>query len=349
MTLHEAARRQVSENPKNLQYLLGLLDDKQTSVDPDVAIRTCFVLGNLCSSKEKNRLLVLNYGSTILVGALNAQTIILQSGDSTKVVDVLTKLLRLIANLTMCEDAGRLLSSNEQFIQNLFGLLDNLLASSDKSNLLIEECILNTQSCLANLSCYWGQENVVIDTILRTDSPAILSNLLDLFLQKNDEITIEALRFLSNLAKVRSVQSIILADPRLLEILSMLLDHSNYDVILIDCGVLINTCSCDEAKSLLLERFEVVSKLTEVFRSSGLQCLDVSILSLKTLTNLLSGKASYNFQENTYRTLVQTLDELQHAVADSDADEDVEFRSVASVLETLLESHEVATSELEAL
>eukprot|EP01116_Phalansterium_solitarium_P021419 TRINITY_DN6651_c0_g1_i1.p1 TRINITY_DN6651_c0_g1~~TRINITY_DN6651_c0_g1_i1.p1 ORF type:complete len:756 (+),score=297.80 TRINITY_DN6651_c0_g1_i1:221-2488(+) len=275
LTLFGDCRTKLLERNECLSHMLNLL--KYYADHPQLIIRIAFVLGNITGTHNKARLsLVEDYrGLDLLIDLMSKYTKKLQelhgwkpSSDSEskevpvhvveakkETEDVLVKVIRLIANLSITESIGVQISVRPEM-----KILSDLLANS--SNDTGDELLLNLIGAITNLSFYSGESNVVLQNQLQ------ISKLLVPFLiQDNEEAVIESARAFGNFSRSKPVREL-MAQLKADEMAVLLLDHSNKEVVYNVCGVLMNLMA-DPASKHVLPAGDGVEKLLDVLNEAA--------------------------------------------------------------------------------
>ncbi|OQR96999.1 hypothetical protein ACHHYP_12882 [Achlya hypogyna] len=339
LTLHEAGRTQLNKAPETLGHLVQLLDRSSAAAAPHrfqaaLLVRLCFVLGNLTASNDKNRklLAVQLRAVPVLVrilrqyGALYAQQAPKPPADDSdddddddnESEDVLVKLVRLLANLSINATAGPLAAA----APGIDALLELLAHASACGH---EELKLNVVSCVTNLSYYATPDNVVAAHRLAL-ADLLAAGLAD----PNEEMVVEAARALGNLARFPDVLARLAAAGGLAEVVA-LLQHPSRPVAAAACGVLVNA-ALDPPSRVALLHLETRDTLVGVFRASGLADVACSTLVCKVLFNLglQDAKGDKYRDRPAGRLLLGALEEL---VDGAEPDEALaEFQGVAKAL-----------------
>ncbi|KAJ3029418.1 Armadillo repeat-containing protein 2, partial [Rhizophlyctis rosea] len=199
-------------------------------------------------------------------------------------LEVVVKLVRLLANLSLDPDLGKAIVGMLE-IEGLIDLLERYTETH-------EELTLNIVGAMANFT-YYVDDGVL--NVLVKRRVEIAGLLLPLLLHPNTELLTQASRVFGNLSRFADVQSV-LAQRRGTEVFTVLLDHSCRDVVFNACGVLINLLrpksggggSAGVHGRIVLEGGGV-EKLLEAFQSS-IEDVDLQLLNVvgRALHNLRS-------------------------------------------------------------
>ena len=222
----------------------------------------------------------------------------------------------MIANLVLNQQAGERIAKSP-VIQYLLGTLE-LVSTRLKS----EELMLNTVSCITNITYYCSTDQV--DDEQMDHLEMVASRLLPILLDPNIEAVIESARAFGNLSRTHMSRK---TEPILYETLLVLLDHDDPDVVYTVLGVLMNIAMKPRGREQLAAS-DLVSKSIEIVRSAGLKYLSLNTMACKVLCNM----STAGFESKVAGRLESTLDELIHAVSDEDDNESRDFVQVAKVL-----------------
>ncbi|KAI0232595.1 Armadillo repeat-containing protein 2 [Lamellibrachia satsuma] len=190
--------------------------------------------------------------------------------------DVLVKVIRVIANISMNPEVGPSITAHEPCILLLIEILEHKTVETG------EEVILNTMTTINNLSFYVCHPSAIIKHQLQ------LAHALLKFLEaKNMAGLAEATRVFGNLSREVTVRDF-LAKHKVDEALVAMLDSDKVEVVFTACGVLINLMA-DEDKRPTLKKMDGIRKLTDVLRDWGPQDWQLASMVCQTLWNF-SGK-----------------------------------------------------------
>ncbi|XP_044147336.1 armadillo repeat-containing protein 2 isoform X1 [Bufo gargarizans] len=194
----------------------------------------------------------------------------------TEVEDVLIKIIRLLANLSVHPKVGEDLAADQNCVLHLMQILEY------KSINECEELVIDTLAAFGNLSYYQNDTSVI------TKRRMEISNLLlQLMLSSNIEGILEATRVYGNLSQYQDVQDFIL-EQNVYKFIVALLDSGQQEVCFSACGVLINLAT-DSHKKTLLKEEGALEKLVECLRDFG--CSDWQLAGLVC-------KAFWNFMDS---------------------------------------------------
>ena len=159
---------------------------------------------------------------------------------ATDIVDVLVKLIRLVAHLGISPHIGEQIVTRPQAL----ALLKVLHSYSMEQH---EELQLNAISAVTNLSYY-----LVEGSVLLSSHEALCRALIPVLVFPNTEGMVEASRALGNLSRLQDARATI-CQVRAHEALLMLLDHSSSMVAEGACGALINLAADADTREQLLQ------------------------------------------------------------------------------------------------
>ncbi|KAK7108771.1 armadillo repeat-containing protein 2-like isoform X1 [Littorina saxatilis] len=289
VTLHTDCCNALAEMHGCYKSFVNLL--KRHLKKDDLVVRLCFVLGNLTAKNEqaRQRLYQEKEGMDTLLAVLKTYDELDAQGKDTssvtssveepeskddinKVEDVLIKVIRVLANLSISEDVGPFVAANEQFMSCLLGIIERKDVGES------EELILNCVATVNNLSYYTTKQSSLVQQHI-----AIAESLLKLVLTNNMEGMLEAARVFGNLTRHKPVRDF-LSKQKVDEIMVTLLDSGNREMVFIACGVLINFMVDEENRSLL-KRENGIAKCIEVLRDFGREDWQLSATVCKMLCN----------------------------------------------------------------
>ncbi|XP_067050151.1 armadillo repeat-containing protein 2-like [Acropora muricata] len=319
LTLYTESCFELSESCEWLQALLKILS--QYEKKQELVVRVCFILGNLTSKSEKVRKAIFSDQSfmDVLVSVMqtyfNLELEVLKNGSSggerqvngenkgpNKNEEVLIKGIRVIANLSINEEAGAGIAANEPLVDLLIQILDVKDATNN------EELVLNTVATLNNLSFYNDADSVV-----QQRQVEITEMLISLLLPENMDAMVEASRVFGNFSRSKKVRTV-LAKHKVDEIMMALLDAGERETVFTVCGVLINLMSDEELKPKLKDE-DGIKKLVDVLRDFGKHDWQMSSMVCQILWNysdkITSSTETFGEQETLelIDILTQYLDE----------------------------------------
>jgi hypothetical protein len=360
LSLHAAGRSRIAgeeseDNGKiTLEALLALCYKYKDH--NAMLVRTCFVLGNLtagvsddnrctladalikCDTDEdgneeehsdehnntpgyKNGVAVIsNLLALHTVNLLKASFLVSDSIKPKETAEVLVKIVRLIANMSIATGPGNRFARSSG-IKTLVTLL------ADVKGINYEELQLNVVSAISNLSFYAipgnnDAKDNVITHFMETEGKKVINLMTPLLLENDQEEGIlEAARAFANFSrcpKLRDYLSVTRSD----EVFVLLLEHENRDIVMSVCGVLMNLAACDEGKQLLRSKdTDGINKLLCVVRDAGTNDLEMSTLACKVLHNAcLDGKNAASIDQMggiaVIKRISNSLDELVDVVED---------------------------------
>ncbi|XP_055532116.1 armadillo repeat-containing protein 2 [Wyeomyia smithii] len=238
---------QLTETAPRLGILLGSISKTSPSVEKGLAAvnRLGYILGNIMTRWDAARLLfysndvsmeaifkALEYYSNKRLSMKN------QMGDS--VVDVLTKLVRVVANISVNADVGYGLSNKPSLGEILLSIL---LKVKDAKESDMEELLFATLGALHNLSYYYEQpENSLQYNHLGSladrlkDICGILCSILN---TESSSARSEVARVLGNMTRNEEARQTFCSENGL-HILVQCLESDNIELLVTSCGVLVN-------------------------------------------------------------------------------------------------------------
>ncbi|XP_022081750.1 armadillo repeat-containing protein 2-like isoform X2 [Acanthaster planci] len=329
----------VGEYPSAFQSLLALISRYQDQ--PDVVVRLSFALGNMTAKNDDFRYCLFNAENAMetLLNVLRhhfvkslqksklteENTVNSQNGNSeytsstNLMEDVLIKIIRVIANLSINNDIGPLIASNENCVDQLMQILDY------KDVRTSEELVLNTVITINNLSFYDVIGSEIVERRME-----ISRLLLKLLMTDNMEGMIEAARVFGNLSRAAEVRDY-LTSKKVDEMMVTLLDAQNREVVYTACGVLINLMA-DDCRRHILKEEGGIKKLIDVLVDFGR--LDWQLAGMVCMTlwnyseNITSSVDCFGEQEtgNLIDKLADFLDEDTAMETPEDIEWDAETR-----------------------
>ncbi|XP_048768043.1 armadillo repeat-containing protein 2-like isoform X2 [Ostrea edulis] len=325
VTLHTDCCTALADHPTSYKSFVNILQKHQHK--SDVVVRVSFVLGNMTAKNEVARLrLFQEAGSFDILMSLfrfyleqdiknqgnEVKKEVTEDGSTVnKTEDVLIKVIRVIANLSINENVGPVICSNYQCVDYLLKVLESRDVSCS------EELVLNTVATVNNLSFYNTKTSAITTLQIR-----VLEALLKLVLANNMEAMVEACRVFANLTRQKVVRDF-LTEQKIDRMLVTMLDSGNREVVYISCGVLINFM-VDEEKRPILKQEHGIRKLIEVLRDFSRTDWELASLVCQILWNysgkITSSNDSFGQQES------QDLMELLMELLDRDSALDLSFK-----------------------
>ncbi|XP_062406840.1 armadillo repeat-containing protein 2 [Sardina pilchardus] len=252
--------------------------------------------------------------------------------------DVLVKLVRVLANVSVHPTAGTALAANQECV----GLLLNVLERGSVE--LSEELMVNAAATINNLSFYPGESSVI-----RKRHAHLSHLLLKLLLSSSMAAVLEATRVFGNLSQISDVRLFIM-EHKVHQFVVTLLDSKSSDVCYSACGVLINLSSEPHNRHTLRQE-GVIHKLAECLRDFGPCDWQLAGLVCQTLWNCTEDGMEDGTTELLH-TLSIYLDEeeaLSYSATDDAAMRELhqacwelEFRPVAQRLCRRIQGQEAA-------
>ncbi|XP_033636012.1 armadillo repeat-containing protein 2-like [Asterias rubens] len=292
LTLNPECCTVLGEYPTAFQSILALLSRYQDQ--SYTVVRLSFALGNLTAKNDDFRYCLFNAENAmeVILNVLrhhfvkslqksksgSAEPAKSPDGDveyensASLVEDVLIKLIRVIANLSINQDIGPLIASNENCVDQLMQILEY------KDIRTSEELVLNTVITINNLSFY-----DVIGSCIVERQAEISRLVLKLLMNDNMEAMIEASRVFGNLSRTVEVRDF-LTSKKVDEMMVTLLDAGNMEIVYTACGVLINMMA-DEHRRPVLKKEGGIKKLTDVLVDFGRSDWQLASMVCKMLWN----------------------------------------------------------------
>ncbi|NWX58881.1 ARMC2 protein, partial [Promerops cafer] len=297
-------------------YILFLALLNKYQKQQDLVIRIIFILGNLTAKndqsreqffKEKESVNTLtSLFQTYYELDLNALTLHHdRKGKGKKHLkypseaeDVLIKLIRVLANLSIHPRVGAALAAAHAVV----GLLVTVLEY--KSVNACEELVINAATTINNLSYYQVENSAVQDKKVH-----VAEMLLKLLMSDNMDAVVEAVRVFGNLSQNHEIRDFIM-QKKIYKFMIALLDSKNREVCFPACGVLLNL-TVDENKRAFLMEEGGIGKLVDCLQDFGPADWQLSCLICKTLwnysENMTSAASCFGGSTNTLLMLLTAL------------------------------------------
>jgi hypothetical protein len=246
-----------------------------------------------------------------------------------EVEEVLVKLVRLIANIAIERKAGETLASCSAAVDPLLDMLGSKRIGDS------EELVLNVVAAITNLLYY----DVPSSLLFLEDNKTLLCRLFrPLLLESyNVEALVETARALGNLSRHEDARRC-MAEIRLDEILTILLDHDDRNLVFYVCGALVNLASDPECTPRLTSACPVVGKLGKLLCDAPPDDTALQLVAVKVLTNLSRDPAGTTWSnaasEDVREALQQILAESSQEVEQLEPDE--EMRQLLDLSQQLL-------------
>nr|XP_033792028.1 armadillo repeat-containing protein 2 isoform X2 [Geotrypetes seraphini] len=267
--------------------LLAALNKHQKK--QDLVVRILFILGNLTAKNSQAReQLFMEEGSVDLLLSLFHTYYKLDRGEKqmkgdgrtkdkpeklpSALEDILIKLIRVLANISIHPNIGAELAASEKCVALLITVL------SYKSVEECEELVINTVATINNLSYYQGQ-----NSIIKARKLEVAEFLLKLLMSDSMDGILEATRVFGNLSRYQEVRDFIV-QKKVYKFMIALLDAKHQDVCFSACGVLINL-TADSDKRVLLKEEGGINKLMDCLRDFGPSDWQLAGLVCKTFWN----------------------------------------------------------------
>ncbi|NWX13407.1 ARMC2 protein, partial [Aegotheles bennettii] len=337
-------------------YVLFLALLNKHEKQQDLVIRIIFILGNLTEKnnqareqffKEKGSVnTLISLFQTYHELDLNAQKQYHEREEEKKhpkhpseAEDVLIKLIRVLANLSIHPSVGAALAAAHRVVELLVTVLEY------KSIDDCEELVINAATTVNNLSYYKVKSSAIQDKQLH-----IAEMLLKLLMSNNMDGVVEAVRVFGNLSQYHEICDFII-QKKIYKFVIALLDAKNQDVCFSACGVLLNL-TVDKNKRALLMEEGGIGKLVDCLQDFGPADWQLACLICKTLwnysENITSAASCFGEDTNTLLVLLTSLLD-EELVLDYSLDRDLrdhhklywesEFKPVAEKLLDRIQSH----------
>ncbi|PKU46043.1 armadillo repeat-containing protein 2 isoform x1 [Limosa lapponica baueri] len=338
-------------------YILFLALLNKHQKQQDLVIRIIFILGNLTEKNNQAREQFFKERGSVntLISLfqiyheldLDAQKWYHERGTEEKnhpkhpseAEDVLIKLIRVLANLSIHPSVGAALAAAHRIVELLITVLEY------KSVDDCEELVINAATTINNLSYYKMKSSAVQDKKLH-----IAEMLLKLLMSNNMDGVVEAVRVFGNLSQYHEICDFIM-QKKIYKFMIALLDAKNQDVCFSACGVLLNL-TVDKKKRALLMEEGGIGKLVDCLQDFGPADWQLACLICKTLWNYSENitSAASCFGEDTDTLLVLLTSLLDEELAlDHSLDTDLrdynklywerEFKPVAEKLLDRIQRH----------
>jgi len=194
-----------------------------------------------------------------------------------EIEEVLVKLVRLVANIAISPSVGATIAASSAAVDPLLDILGSKRIGDS------EELVLNVVAAITNLLYY----DVPSSLLFSDDNKKLLCRLFrPLLLESyNVEALIETARALGNLSRHEDARRC-MAEIRLDEILTILLDHDERDLVYYVCGALVNLAADPECTPRLTTICPVVAKLGKLLLEVPPDDVALQFVAVKVLTNL---------------------------------------------------------------
>ncbi|XP_069743629.1 armadillo repeat-containing protein 2 isoform X2 [Narcine bancroftii] len=300
----------LSECLSCYQLFLTLLHRYQRN--QDLIVRVVFILGNMTAKNNKAReeLYKQEYSvKTLLTLFRMYQALIIKikgtapkaqsdtkSRKLSEMEDVLIKLIRVIANLSINTKVGSALSGNQTCME----LLIKVLESNEVHE--CEELMMNAAATINNLSYYQVKNSAV-----RAGQLQIAELMMKLLLCNSMDAILEGARVFGNLSRSKEIRDFIV-QKSVDKFMITLLDAKHQDICFAACGVLINL-TVDKSKRSILKQDGGIKKLIDCLRDFGPTDWQLASLVCKTFWNYSEKitNAALCFGEEETRELLELL------------------------------------------
>uniref|UniRef100_A0A8C5T6J9 Armadillo repeat containing 2 n=1 Tax=Malurus cyaneus samueli TaxID=2593467 RepID=A0A8C5T6J9_9PASS len=338
-------------------YILFLALLNKHQKQQDIVIRIIFILGNLTAKNNKAREQFFKEKESV-----NTLTSLFQTyyeldlstqrwyhdrkgkeknhlKHPSEAEDVLIKLIRVLANLSIHPTIGAALAAAHPVV----GLLVTVLEYKSVDD--CEELVINAATTINNLSYYQVKDSAVQDKKLH-----IAEKLLKLLMSDNMDAVVEAVRVFGNLSQHHEIRDFIM-QKNIYKFMITLLDSKKRDVCFFACGVLLNL-TVDKNKRAFLMEEGGIGKLVDCLQDFGPADWQLSCLICKTLwnysENITSTASCFGGDTDTLLALLTSLLD-EEVELDCSLDRDImdcqrvywerEFKPVAEKLLDRIQSH----------
>ncbi|PKK33651.1 armadillo repeat containing 2 [Columba livia] len=338
-------------------YMLFLALLNKYQKQQDLVIRIIFILGNLTEKNNQAREQFFKERGSVntLISLfqtyheldLDAQKSYHEGGGEerkhpkhpSEAEDVLIKLIRVLANLSIHPSVGAALAAAPRIVELLVTVLEY------KSVGDCEELVINAATTINNLSYYKVESSAVQDKKIH-----IAEMLLKLLMSNNMDGVVEAVRVFGNLSQYHEICDFII-QKKIYKFLIALLDAKSQDVCFSACGVLLNLTVDEDKRALLMEEGGI-GKLVDCLEDFGPTDWQLACLICKTLwnysENMTSVASCFGEDMDTLLVLLTSLLD-EELVLDYSLDRDLrdyhklywerEFKPVAEKLLHRIQSH----------
>ncbi|KAK3522591.1 hypothetical protein QTP86_025579 [Hemibagrus guttatus] len=244
-----------------------------------LVVRLLFTLGNLAARSDHARQRIYEEERSVDVLLELFQNYLQfprNKPDEDEDEDVLIKLIRVLANLSIHPVVGSALASNTLCVQLLLKVME--VRSVEES----AELVVNASTTINNLSFYQSESSVI-----RVQHKHVSELLLRLLLSSNMDAVLEATRVFGNLSQIEEVQRFIIRN-KVHRFVVALLDSKNPEVCFSACGVLTNL-SVDPIGRSAINQEGAVHKLMDCLRDFGPQDWFLAAQVCQTLWNCTDG------------------------------------------------------------
>ncbi len=344
ISIHAECRQIMIKKPYIACFLKILEHHKHNK---PIVIRAAFVLGNLTfaddresiSSELSKQMGILDKGVPFLLDLLEMYINHEQKKADQRLIketeDLLTKLIRLIANIALHEKQGSFIVTSPKAAK-LIGLMEK------KPIVKCEELVLNIVRCITNLS-YYALTGSVEESPLFQDQVKLAQLLAPLLLYDHPDAVLESSRAFGNLSRSPDVRAW-MHETRVDEVMLILIDHSRIDIVRSICGVLINLANDANARhSEMFASGSIIDRLMDVLDRADVHLVTLILQILHNLTlvdNL--------YKKEQIQQLRDTIIEMSHHLQD-EVEAEEQDRDPSYELEAIERLQKVATNLLHQL
>eukprot|EP00002_Diphylleia_rotans_P030346 TRINITY_DN6227_c0_g1_i1.p2 TRINITY_DN6227_c0_g1~~TRINITY_DN6227_c0_g1_i1.p2 ORF type:complete len:400 (-),score=76.22 TRINITY_DN6227_c0_g1_i1:525-1724(-) len=347
LTMSPECRAAMSEKGSYILSLFKLLE--MYPKNTEIVLRTTFTLGSLTAYNDENRTiiasdeqrLVLIFGifkyyfdHTAPSGAELQQEAGAKKEELTKneKEETLISVTRLIANLGISSKFAPRIAAMSHV-----SLLKKALVTRKIQD--HEEFILNVVAVVTNLSYFETPDNIVL---LEVDEYSKL--LVPILFFDNEEGLVEAIRAFGNFSRSPEGRASMKAS-RATDAITILLDHSNIDVLSACCGVLMNLSSDPEHRAHIIH-VNCIDRLISILTTVGIDEPQLSSRACKILYNINLSQPGGIFSGEQNAMLDGVLEEMlsdmndvqQAELSTTEQEELSELKDVVQTLKSILDS-----------
>lgn len=301
--------------------LVYALADIYTTQLP-ASIRLCFALGNLTTDTPGARtqvasaldhgglmaiVRIFDYHTKLYLKITHETSTSKAKREQKECEDLLIKIVRLVANLSIEEPLGKRLIVDCKVNRAVVTLLQALLRDhTQELSVKQEELALNLVACATNLSYYSTIVNASELKTLPLFGKDMIRSFIPFLFAENAEAVHEAVRAFANFSRLEIMREVML-ECRACEAIILLLGHSDREVVLSACGALTNLVA-DNQVCELLEGLDGASTLVGRLRQGGVSDPELSLRCAMVLYNI--GRCNPKTIQLQQKRLLETLEQL---------------------------------------
>ncbi|XP_078492498.1 armadillo repeat-containing protein 2-like [Ciona intestinalis] len=266
----------------------------------EVVVRLCFTVGNLSARSEHARedLFFRSFDEddenhdclSVMLDVIEdhiddvTNDDVAESRDKSHATDVVVKIIRVIANLSLAENVGPLVAADERCLQMLLHILETTSVENS------EELVVNSLATLSNLSFY---DHKLVRGVSGAGS-AVTNNRLQiavclskLMMLDNMACVAEVCRVFGNLTRYKDVRDL-LHQHKVDLMMVALLDSSDRQVAYYACGILVNVSTDVEKRNPIVQEGALL-KLIDVLKDFAPTEWRIGGVVCQLIWNLISG------------------------------------------------------------